>query len=86
MNRDQWLENNEYTILIQENDWLIGDVNKSDLPSHPIVSHWCNKGWNYVFSTVYAMKAFRGDVLYKCNICREMAPDSIITIHTLYTL
>ena len=86
IDRDQWLEDKNFTILIQKNDWLIGDVTKSDTLDYPLVSHWCGGQWNYVFSSPYATKAFRGSVLYLCNVCRKKAPDLIATVHTLYTL
>ena len=85
LERDRMLDAQKHVIHFQENDWLIGDTkeDQNSWPNHPLINHYCDGIWNYAFSSEYAMKAFRGFSLYKCSKCEEMAPDHIITIHTL---
>lgn len=82
--REYMLKDRDYDVMFQDGDWIVGDLGeKMKYPGHPLIGHFCKKSWNYVFSSSYAKKAFRGSVLYKCSGCDEMAPDHIITIHEL---
>ena len=85
LKRDLMLDAQKHTVLFQENDWMIGDtkVNQNNHPDHPLINHYCNSIWNYVFSSEYAVRSFRGTCLYQCSNCEETAPDNIITIHSL---
>ncbi len=81
--REKALQSGWRILLFQEDDWVIGNSLKEVEYQHPLVGHYCSSTWHYAFSTEYAYKNFNDGTLYRCWKCREMAPDNIITLHTM---
>ncbi len=85
--KDVLMEKSNMDALFVEGDYAVVNITKTrKVTSDPWIVHYCydkmseENAWNYVLSSLWAVKNIDTNRLYICTQCDKRAPDSVITV------